>query len=46
MPLVCFVVARHFSQGSSAHSSDDQVESRIWWAAGGSSHTFVPEPPD
>ena len=26
--------------------SDDQVESRLWWAAGGSSLTFVPESPD
>ena len=26
--------------------SDDQVESRSWWAAGGSSHTFVAESPD
>ena len=30
----------------SAHSGDDQVESRIWLAAGGSSPTFVPESPD
>ena len=28
------------------HSGDDQVESCIWWAAGGSSPTFVPESPD
>ena len=26
--------------------SEDQVESRKWWAAGGSSPTFVPESPD
>ena len=26
--------------------SDDQVESRLWWVAGGSSHTFVAESPD
>ena len=25
--------------------SEDQVESRVWWAAGGSSPTFVPESP-
>ena len=25
---------------------DDQVESRFWWVAGGSSHTFVAESPD
>ena len=29
-----------------AHSGDDQVESRTWWVAGGSSHIFVPESPD
>ena len=37
---------RHYSLWNSAHSGDDQVESRIWWAAGGSSPTFVPESPD
>ena len=26
--------------------SDDPVESRVWWVAGGSSHTFVAESPD
>ena len=26
--------------------SDDQVQSRSWWVAGGSSHTFVAESPD
>ena len=30
----------------SAHSGDDQVESRIWWVADGSSHTFAAESPD
>ena len=30
----------------SAHSGDVQVESRFWWAAGGSSPTFVPESSD
>ena len=29
-----------------AHSGDDQVVSRTWWAAVGSSPTFVPESPD
>ena len=29
-----------------AHFGDDQVESHVWWAAGGSSPTFVPESPD
>ena len=42
-----FVLARrHFSLWNSAHSGDDQVENRKWWAAGGSSPTFVPESPD
>ena len=45
--FICFVLARrHFSMWNSAHSGDDQVESRIWWAAGESSPTFVPESPD
>ena len=26
--------------------SDDQVESRLWWVAGGSSHTFAAESQD
>ena len=26
--------------------SDDQVESRLWWVAGRSSHTFAAESPD
>ena len=26
--------------------SDDQVESRLWWMAGGSNHTFAAESPD
>ena len=40
------VVALQDSLWNSAHSGDDQVESRLWWAAGGSSPTFVPESPD
>ena len=43
----CFVLARrHFSLWNSAHSGGDQIESLFWWAAGGSSPTFVPESPD
>ena len=30
-----------FSMWNSAHSGDDQVQSRFWWAAGGSSPTFT-----
>ena len=45
--FICFVLARrHFSLWNGALSGDDQVESRMWWAAGGSSPTFVPESPD
>ena len=47
LAFFCFVLAhRHFSLWNSAHPGDDQVESRIWWAAGGSSPTFAPESPD
>ena len=36
LSFICFVLARrHFSLWNSAHSGDDHVESRIWWAAGG-----------
>ena len=31
---------------NSAHSGDDQVESRFWWAAAGSSPSFEPESSD
>ena len=34
-----------FSVGYHLVFSEDQVESRKWWAAGGSSPTFVPESP-
>ena len=42
--FICFVLARrHFTMWNSAHSGDGQVESRIWWAAGGARiATFVP----
>ena len=40
------VAGLHDSMGKSAHSGDDQVESRMWWAAEGSSPTFAPESPD
>ena len=44
---ICFVLARrHFSLLNGAHSGEKHVESRIWGAAGGSSHTFAPESPD
>ena len=40
------VAALQDSLWKSGHSGNDQVESRLWWAAGGSSPTFVPESPD
>ena len=39
LALICFVLARR-------RFGDDRVGSRFWWAAGGSSPTFVPESPD
>ena len=40
------VVISWLSVGHRLVICDDQVESRIWWAAGGSSPSFVPESPD
>ena len=39
------VVTSWLSVGYHLVISDDQVESRLWWVAGGSSHTFVAESP-
>ena len=40
------VVTSWLSVGYHLVTSDVQVESRLWWVAGGSSHTFVAESPD
>ena len=40
------VVAIWLSVGYHFVMSGDQVESRPWWVAGGSSYTFVAESPD
>ena len=40
------VVTSWLSVGYHLVISDDQFESRIWWVACGSRHTFVAESPD
>ena len=44
--IVIMVVTSWLSVGYHLVISDDQVESRVWWVAGGSRHTFVSESPD
>ena len=44
--IVIRVVTSWLSVGHQLFFSDDQVENRTWWVAGGSSHTFVTESPD
>ena len=44
--LIIMVVTNWSSVGYHLVFSDDQVESRLWWVAGGSNHTFVAESPD
>ena len=44
--LIIMVVTSWLSVGYHLVISDDQVEGRLWWVAGGSSHTFVAESPD
>ena len=44
--VLCIGSSSLFHVEKCTFSGDDQVESRIWWAAGGPSPTFVPESPD